>query len=889
MPDCCRNPWRIYLRFSNGCGLPIMHQSPASTINTYSRILLVPENGYNSLNIISNGYTPQTAELYELKVLLVLLVDRDIAVYVSRRLDAANFTRESREAIEETLTTRSQGLFLYARLMLDQLLESGVTDFSTSDCALQDLPSGLGDMYDQMLRDHSIRSGTPQELQLLILKFVIHSSRLLRLLELSTAIDFVKTSAEFDHPMQNTLLASDTRALVRAACGPLLEILEDETVSIIHHSLTEFLIDPERNKTGSKSDQFTSVGLCNAHLEMAKGCINYLRSGVLTGAFSYSVKNEERMNHPFLDYAVSFWHYHVVNCGKAANELSPLLEKLMEPSSEPYSRLVDLMDSRSSPHCYPPSKFPPLHFAASTGLTLYVLHLLQRDQNINSLDNESRTPLHRASQHGHKDVVEALLKHGAANNMDDETGLTPLHLATSRNHANIVRLLLGYGVDPMTPKTRETPRMSCVEEVEEVPTVGLTPVQYSCQFGHTKSVVEFLPLLDSDNLSKALCWAAGCGKTETVLAILKNPNVDINKTLQESLFKGIDMLLDAGCDINEYGTDSTPFHEALRCIADSPDPMVGPEVLQFILEKGADPSMLTKCGSTALHLLFGHSRAVAKLLIAQGLDMDALEGGRTALVRTTKPNYTDRHHDEASLAFIEHGAKCNAQDPDGTTLLHPALQLYPFHLLRYWARSRDILWLLITAGADLESKTNTSLTVLLKGVTCGYAVDDIQHLIHAGARINAQDPDGRTVFHCCFENGKCASIEVVRALVALGADPTLTDFSGNTLFHHLARLRSVPYRLETLLELGVSPSRRNNAGQTPFHIAEATKGGGTGLDSTHEGDVYAFLLSHKCNLDIKAADNRGIQPIHIATRLSQYQVQDLLDYGADPTALALDG
>lgn len=33
----------------------------------------------------------------------------------------------------------------------------------------------------------------------------------------------------------------DNKAIVREACGPLLEILEDETVSVIHHSLTEFL------------------------------------------------------------------------------------------------------------------------------------------------------------------------------------------------------------------------------------------------------------------------------------------------------------------------------------------------------------------------------------------------------------------------------------------------------------------------------------------------------------------------------------------------------------------------------------------------------------------------------------------------------------------------
>ena len=173
------------------------------------------------------------------------LVDRDIAIYIRERLHPTNFPSEAREAIEEVLGNKSQGLFLYTRLMLDEILEAGFTDLQNLKVALEGLPSGLGEMYTKMLFDHSARSGTPQDLQLFILKCVTHSSRPLRLLELSTLVDFVRKSprTQFRPDLPPSTLS--TKSIVKTACGPLLEILEDETVSILHHSLTEYLTTPQ--------------------------------------------------------------------------------------------------------------------------------------------------------------------------------------------------------------------------------------------------------------------------------------------------------------------------------------------------------------------------------------------------------------------------------------------------------------------------------------------------------------------------------------------------------------------------------------------------------------------------------------------------------------------
>src|SRR5690348_16573436 len=119
-----------------------------------------------------------------------------------------------------------------------------VPDVKYLQRSLDWLPVTLEDMYNGMLLDHSLRSRVSQDLQLTILRWVTHSSRPLRLLEIAAMLDFLNDSSAS---------VKDTKAIVRAACGPLLEILEDETVSVLRHSFTEFLTDESRIRRESTS------------------------------------------------------------------------------------------------------------------------------------------------------------------------------------------------------------------------------------------------------------------------------------------------------------------------------------------------------------------------------------------------------------------------------------------------------------------------------------------------------------------------------------------------------------------------------------------------------------------------------------------------------------
>ena len=105
------------------------------------------------------------------------LVDQDIISYVDRRLrlhEGSKLSDENQKGIKETISAKAGGLFLYARLILDQLLP--MLELKPIEVLLEDLPSSLEEMSTSLLREHSKRSRVSCELQILILQLVTHAS-----------------------------------------------------------------------------------------------------------------------------------------------------------------------------------------------------------------------------------------------------------------------------------------------------------------------------------------------------------------------------------------------------------------------------------------------------------------------------------------------------------------------------------------------------------------------------------------------------------------------------------------------------------------------------------------------------------------------------------------
>ncbi|KAJ4171852.1 hypothetical protein NW754_007447 [Fusarium falciforme] len=205
------------------------------------------------------------------------LVDTDINSYLRHRFDTAVMSEDKLQIKEELIdmvARRSEGLFLYAKLTMDQI-EASIADDGPEDISAleKSLPIGLEQTYTSMLAKQRQEKGIGTDIQVLVLEAVTHSSRPLRLSELASLIKFI--SPDLDAP-------TGFKDLVATCCGPLIEVLEDETLQVIHHSFTEFLRGDTRtvSKDDASSD-FPVIDSLEAHKKMAINCLQYLQSGTL--------------------------------------------------------------------------------------------------------------------------------------------------------------------------------------------------------------------------------------------------------------------------------------------------------------------------------------------------------------------------------------------------------------------------------------------------------------------------------------------------------------------------------------------------------------------------------------------------------------------------------
>lgn len=362
-------------------------------------------------------------------------------------------------------------------------------------------------MYADLLREHARRSGVPDGIQLLILQWVTHATRPLRLLELAEAIH-VTNGCDSERDLKTR------KELVRAAAGPLLEILADETVCVVHHSFTEYLKDTLRSGEG----QYPVLHPSPTHGRLAVACLAYLCSGCLPsvngkhaplfdsnddtdspaseqellhdtdlflptpdqGPFkTEDGQRQMRLRYPFLAYAVENWCIHVARSSVAnfdQNEINVAIDRFFSDRlrTKAWLKFNHLHDGTSS------KGMRTLHIAAKYGLTEYIRARLANNRaNVHACDEDGKTPVWWAAANGHADTIRLLIESGAHPDQDDTvSGLKPLHQAAKSNHEEAVRVLLEAGVDPLTKRTRDAP-MKLDRKIPGPSTVGQTPLMAS--------------------------------------------------------------------------------------------------------------------------------------------------------------------------------------------------------------------------------------------------------------------------------------------------------------------------------------------------------------------------------------------------------------------------
>ena len=792
-------------------------------------------------------------------------VDVDIVTYVKSRLETSSIPPEQHYSIQAAVPGNANGLFLYAKLAMDAFLKE---DAKVGE-VLENLPLNLNIMYSKLLREHATKTETPTELQLLILQWATHATRPLRLIELADMINITQSLAD------PGLKAA--KGVVRSACGPLLEILLDETLCVVHHSLTEFLNGTTR--TSSEDYPILDVGL--THNRLAVICLLYLQSGCLEAVqdtqpqwphFHLGSDVNDQLLAPFTKYAASNWHIHArksTSHSVAQRELNDMLDKFTSRADfQKWAILAGLRfrkdERRDKKHCI---EFTPVLMAVTLGLTEYLKLLLSRS----GTNLTEGAPICYAADKGYVEIVDLLISNGADSNQYNADGYTPLHLAAKNNHAEVVSLLLRTGCDR---KLRTQ-----INYVDPGSRMGRDPqysaLWYACNYGHVATTMEFFSYVETtEEINKALFWAVESEKSEVVEKILEHPLLDLKNwewasplytACSKRDLQTMKLLIAAGVNPNKEADkrdENTPLHALSE---------FGGRFGRKRREGGVDPEVTKACFS----LLIG---AGAEVNSSRHRDGTPLHVAADAV---------------AAEALIAAGADVESPGPSQETPVHTC-------------SDAEVLRVLVKVGkADIEKTNRRGLTPLLATMDGGTfrsrGTGKIFALLELGANASAVDEHGDGAIHYALKNLKYDKglEDVIHRLCKAGADVNLRNHKNEAPIHLTAiDLDTTPAQttgrdnpFQALVEEGADLTPRDDGSKTPLFnwindsISKAKK-----EQLPRVSEVLAT-----CGARFDTTDDRGRSLLHAAvsgyrgTLDQKEHIQFLIDNGLDPQAIDNEG
>jgi ankyrin repeat protein len=263
------------------------------------------------------------------------------------------------------------------------------------------------------------------------------------------------------------------------------------------------------------------------------------------------------------------------------------------------------------------------------------------------------------------------------------------------------------------------------------------------------------------------------------------------------------------------------------------------DVVAGLVEMGANVNAASRTGFTPLvFAAIKDDVATIKTLLAAGANPNAalLSGAKPIIVAM------QYRHTAAALSLLEGGADMNVRDRGGNTALHLAAQVGDMALVRA----------LLAKRADPNVRTPPSMAPAGARGGGGFA---------RGAIAGEQTP--------LMLAARGDHEEVMRALVAAGADPSLRAQDGTTLLMAAAagaRLKTFTYAYEIDPRVDVVTT----TGNTPMHVAV----GLNGRTQPEVCEVIQFLADHHAALD--ELNGAGRTPIAIADNLPVDLAVDLL-------------
>ncbi|KAH7129517.1 ankyrin repeat-containing domain protein, partial [Dactylonectria estremocensis] len=842
-------------------------------------------------------------------------VKSNVAAYVQRRLAMSSMPVEHHSRIAEIILRQSGGLFLYAKLATEHILERPELDIGT----LAAIPAGLSAMYAEMLQEQFKRPGVPPELPRLILKCVTHATRPLRLRELSDLINVTQdTSAKGD--------LGTTKNIIRSICGPLLQILPDQRVHVVHHTLIEFLNGTMATRDMNSHDYSPLYLPGPTHNHMALLCISYLGAGCLDGIHLeidgrndyHYITTASRQVSPFAHYAAANWHVHARKSMLAGHDQSEVNIQILDLfKTKENLKNLGLLAGGSKP-----CEFTPLGLATSLRLTSLVKEVLER-MKLDNVPVAMEGPLlHAAKANEDVETIKLLLEHGADPTVYDDYGLSPLHRAVWHNQHQVIKVLLDAGANPFLPLGENKRVMGNPGDSKST----RSPAHHVFSAGEAALVSLFLPHLKT---VKSANWSLGRAvkyqRHDTVQRLLQHRLVDVNAKVGffTPLFtacwlrdaNNIGLLLKAGADINVVHCDDDDLGDGpgqkgfnvLHALAGLGDFFTWPpssrehlsrgddattrKCFKLVLDAGAKLDQADIKGQNPLHV--AQDAIAVECLLDAGIDSNVTnQAGKTLLHSTW---------DESIIRMLALRVDINAkaQYRGATPLLSVLMDDFCANESRITKA-----FLLLDLGADAaasDGQGNGSLHYVVSRImrlgSAGLSL--LERLLAGGADVNLKNDKGQTPLHWSLPGssskygsyGRADGKEVLKMLFDAGADLEAKDNEGRTALFQMMSHDSGPNAkekikvAELMMDLGAMIGMMDLKGRNLLHCAVSYR--------WPEIELIKFLVSH--GIDPQKTDNKGNTLWHSSTpRLARAPpmlefVSELVLLGVDPTKANSDG
>ena len=484
--------------------------------------------------------------------------------------------------------------------------------------------------------------------------------------------------------------------------------------------------------------------------------------------------------------------------------------------------------------------------------------VIDHGADVNATDKWNRTALWRACDKSNTDAINVLLKAGADTNiaLDDSGGTCLMQAVYKDCSTEVMQDIIDHGADVnATDKTHDT------------------ALWIACVKGNTNAVNVLLKARADTYIAKDGCTclisAVNNDCSKEVLQEIIDHGADVNATdiwnrtalwraCDKSNTDAINVLLKAGADTNIALDDS-----GVTCLMQAVDKDCNKEVLQAIIDHGADVNATNKYNGTALWRACNKRNTDAiNVLLKAGADTNiALDAnGDTCLMQAVCKDCSK----EVLQAIIDHGADVNATNKYNGTALWRACD----------KSNTDAINVLLNAGAD----TNIALddngdTCLMQAVYKGRSKEVLQDIIDHGADVNATAKENSTALMLACAKSNTDAINV---LLKAGANTNIAlDDSGGTCLMIAVCTDCNKEVLQAIIDQRADVNATNKYNGTALWRA---------CDKSNT-DAINVLLKAGADTNIAINDSGGTCLKHAVKKdCSKDVLQEIIDHGADVNA-----